>query len=232
MKENKSKTILFDLDGTILNSLGPWMKIIEQEIGILREINSGEYQNRLPRSKSEILKILGPQLMNIRQYGLSEIEAQNFVHSVVEKSSKGVSKSRTHTGAVKTVTELHSLDVRLGIVSNSASKDIVNKLKDKRISQYFGSIIGRDKVKNHKPDPESLILAIGELNANMESTYMIGDSPADIEAANAIGVTSILYYPKSHHQFYEYTMDEIEGLKASYVITTLSELVNLVSKQE
>lgn len=73
---------------------------------------------------------------------------------------------------------------------------------------------------------------MGELNANTESTYMIGDSPADIQAANTIGITSILYYPKSHRQFYEYTRNEIEGLKASYVIATLSELVNLVSKQE
>lgn len=231
MKSNKqNKAVLFDLDGTILNSLGNWMVVIEDEIEKLRIIKNGIYKSKLPTSKGDILKNLGPQLMNIEKYGLSHDEALSFVNNVVSNASVNVSKSRLHFGATKAIKDLFSLEVRLGVVSNSKSEDIARRLKDKKLTKYFTSIVGRDKVKNLKPDPESLLLAIKELQVDPKNTYMVGDSPADILAANMIGIHSVLYYPKSHWKYYEYKTTEITQFDVKTKIISLDELVGLISK--
>jgi pyrophosphatase PpaX len=46
-------------------------------------------------------------------------------------------------------------------------------------------------VKNAKPDPEGIFLALKELNGRPEETVMVGDSHYDIEAAKNAGVSSV-----------------------------------------
>jgi pyrophosphatase PpaX len=55
----------------------------------------------------------------------------------------------------------------------------------------MGMIVTVDDVKNPKPHPEPVLMAIEKMGANPATTLMVGDSPADIQSANAAGVASV-----------------------------------------
>jgi pyrophosphatase PpaX len=52
-------------------------------------------------------------------------------------------------------------------------------------------IVGGDETERHKPDPEPLLLAAERLGAVPEETAYVGDSPFDIRAAKAAGMTAV-----------------------------------------
>jgi phosphoglycolate phosphatase len=67
------------------------------------------------------------------------------------------------------------------------SKQILDGLG---VGDRFGSVWGGDSVQKRKPDPEALLKAMHACRATPSETTMVGDSPVDIQAGKAAGVTT------------------------------------------
>lgn len=223
-KEIGKKTVLFDLDGTLVNSLPSWVRVIDSEIKTLPHRGGKPF----PETKSEILKILGPQLLRITEYGVSSEDALLFVQSIMSNMLGELSRAPLHGAVKKVLADLESLLVPMAIVSTSTTDIINQQLLRHSIKPYFSSIVGRDRVSKLKPNPESLLLALSEIGVEPSNAIMIGDSPVDVLAAKSSGVVSVLFYPETHIEYYEYQTDELESLKPDHIISDLSELTNLV----
>ncbi len=64
-------------------------------------------------------------------------------------------------------------------------------LRKAGLLEYFEVIVTRSDVQNHKPDPEGLLKCIDEMDLDPEYTAYIGDSPHDVQASLAAGVMSV-----------------------------------------
>ncbi len=106
----------------------------------------------------------------------------------------------------------------LGIVSNKYRFRIEEFLKKHDYIDLFEVIIGTEDVKEMKPAPEGLLLAMERLGANAEKTLFIGDNPVDAETARRAG-TDFIGVSRYGHKHFESSNHELIAL-----ITTLDEL--------
>jgi phosphoglycolate phosphatase len=91
----------------------------------------------------------------------------------------------------ETICKLKTLDYSLGIVSTKFRYRIETILSRENLLNPFDVIVGGEDVSKHKPDPESLKLAMDQLGASTTDTLYIGDSLIDALTAGRLGVPFI-----------------------------------------
>lgn len=86
------------------------------------------------------------------------------------------------------LTALKDAGARIGIISTKFRFRIKELLDVHFPADFIDIIVGGEDVKTHKPSPEGLLSAIGQLHADKGKTLYIGDSIVDAETALAAGV--------------------------------------------
>ena len=87
----------------------------------------------------------------------------------------------------RVIRELKARGIRLGIVSTKRSDTLEAILENRGVLGELDLIIGSDRVKRHKPDPEGLLAAMSRLGAGPEETLFCGDTVLDAGAAQNAG---------------------------------------------
>jgi pyrophosphatase PpaX len=94
-------------------------------------------------------------------------------------------------GIKEVLENLKQEGLSLGVVSTKRSDVLKRGIAILGITDYFDTILGSGDFSQPKPDPESLFLAMERLDAERETSVMVGDNHHDIVAGNNAGVTSI-----------------------------------------
>lgn len=105
-------------------------------------------------------------------------------------------------GAKSLLGVLNSLRIPLGIVSNKHGHILRKEVEHLGWDSYFGTILGSGDVAEDKPAPDMALKALQELGVEPcpQRTWLIGDSPADWQCAEAAGCKPIPMgdeYPES-----------------------------------
>ena len=207
------KTILFDLDGTLVDSA--------IEIGVI--LNS----MRKERGLSALTETHFRQKIS---YGAGEL-VQSALNSMAEdldvlinefRSKYGILKtpeSSIYPTVVETLSVLKKQGLKLGICTNKPQNLCDNVLRDTGLNRYFSCVIaGRAELKP-KPHHVSISLAMSGMDADTSTTVLIGDSTADQRAARSAGIPFIFYAAGYN--------DGVIEKQALASIGVMSELLNL-----
>ncbi|MOA39229.1 Pyrophosphatase PpaX [compost metagenome] len=89
------------------------------------------------------------------------------------------------------IENLHRHGIKLGVVTTKVRETTERALQMFGLSPYLGTVVTILDVEHPKPHPEPVLMAMKQLGANPATTLMVGDSPADIQAANAAGAISV-----------------------------------------
>ncbi len=122
--------------------------------------------------------------------------------------------------------ELKKKNKKLALITTSSHKNIEHLLVKHGLVSVFDVIIAGDDVRNHKPHPEPLELAIKKMDGNKEDAIMIGDSDKDLGASVNAGIDSILFYPPEHEKFYD--IKKLNELKPKYVVRNFKEVIQII----
>jgi HAD superfamily hydrolase (TIGR01509 family) len=93
-------------------------------------------------------------------------------------------------GVEDTLATLRDAGIRFGIYTGSAGESLP-PLRNAGLLEYFEIIVTRSDVENHKPHPQGLLKCIDAMDLNPEHTAYVGDSPHDVQASLAAGVVSV-----------------------------------------
>jgi phosphoglycolate phosphatase len=203
-------TILFDLDGTLIDSTDA---ILEGFVA------SYENFGRTPPDEEDIKPLIGyPLDVMFQKLGITK-----DVWSYVEAYKKHYRIiSRSHTTLLPLAKEAikeASKFATLGIVTTKTAKYSKELLEYLGVMSYFNTLIGREDVEYPKPDAEPILKAMKKLNALNSSTWMIGDTILDLESAknaniNSIGVTCGYGKAKELQKYTKYIVsDAFEAIK-------------------
>lgn len=178
----KFKSIIFDLDGTLVDTLED----------ISRAVNHALDDFRFPvHLKEAYLSMIGKGWRNLCTQALpAKSRTDAMVQSVYETSYKYYEESptafsRPYPGILDLLTELQRAKIKIAVLTNkpdSLAKMIVADLFPART---FSFVYGERKGIPRKPDPAAVWNMLVELDSAPRENILIGDSEVDIETAKA-----------------------------------------------
>lgn len=177
------KTILFDLDGTLIDST----EAILESFGVAYET----FGRSVPDDDA-IKKLIGHPLdLMFAMLGVAHFEVDSYVDAYKEHY-RIISRKKTFLlplglEAIKEASRIATL----GVVTTKTARYSEELLEHMGVMHYFKVLIGRESVKYPKPHPEPILKALTHLKADPTQTWMIGDTPMDIICAKEAGIESI-----------------------------------------
>ncbi len=177
--------ILFDLDGTVLDSLDGIMHALEVCFA---------HAGLPPVTREQFLPFVGPPIIDTLQqhFGLSLAEAQAAMeayHSYYRVD--GWKECVLYDGVKALFAALCAKGKRLGLATNKPRHYALDILKDKGVDQYFAYIGGADVAKGITNKQKVVEDCLRQLQVTAKEAVMIGDRKFDVEGAKGAGVATI-----------------------------------------
>jgi len=175
-------TILFDLDGTLIDSTDAILEGFE--------VAYDTFGESTPDSE-DIKSLIGYPLDIMFERLGCKGDKWDYVDAY-KKHYRIISRAKTTLlPLAREALQEASRFAKLGIVTTKTAKYSQELLEHMGVMHYFDVLIGRESVENPKPHAEPIHKAIKHLDASYESTWMIGDTLLDIHSANSAGIKSI-----------------------------------------
>lgn len=172
------KGILFDLDGTVLNTqkmnIVPLKKLILEELG--KEI-----------SYNDLIKYCAyPGKQTIKMLGFNNVEQsyEKWVKYVNEFEEGAI----LYDGFEELFKSLHKIGVKIGIASSKMKKQYEIDFIPTGLAQYIDCAVLAEDTILHKPNPDPLLLGAKLLNLNPKDIIYVGDTFADEIASKSAGM--------------------------------------------
>ena len=183
---NKNKIILFDLDGTLIDSTDA---IVSTFYHSFKELNFDFKGN-----DEDIKSLIGyPLDIMYKDLGVDESKVWDFVDSYKNRYREISVEQTTLLENAYEAVELASKFARVSVVTTKTRTYTMPLLENFNIAQFFEVVTGRENVQNPKPHPEPILVTLEQMNydKNIDSVWMIGDTNLDLIAANEANVNSI-----------------------------------------
>ena len=214
--QEKNSAILFDLDGTLLNSGLTFHKIVNQ---LKKEIN----QEEVPFEKVRKYSSRGASLILKNSFTeADEAQLEDLKKSFLERYFEFMLDDIClYDGVVELIDFLANESIPWGIVTNKSEKytrPIIEKLKWHELTN---AVICPENVTKAKPDPEGIITALNLLNASNSESYYVGDHKRDVETGKNANVKTVA----CTYGFHE---TDPHSWQADYIINEPIELKNVI----
>ncbi len=185
----KITTVLFDMDGTLLNTLDD----------LADSVNYTLNKYGCPtRDINEIRSFLGYGAYYLIQHAMPENTPEDKVQEALEfykeyYKQNMQNKTAPYDGINELLKGLSEKGIKMAVVSNKPDAATVI-LCEELFGDYIKTAIGVGGEVKEKPDPSGLEKALKLLNSTKEETVFVGDSDVDMQTAvnsklKAIGVT-------------------------------------------
>ena len=190
MIPNKTDTVIFDLDGTLVDSqpaaLGATIEALSQ-FGVrvtaaeLREVFGGGAR-----------KLLGHFLERDLGAGQAGQALESAVRLRAGLQLELISETLLLPGVKELMVSLKDSKYKLAVATMSSRAVVGSVLEFHGIGPYFDVVLTMDDVTKGKPDPEILIKAVDCLGGQVDCVLYVGDSSHDLEAALNLGMPFLL----------------------------------------
>lgn len=181
------QTIIFDLDGTLLNTLDDLKDAVNdilQKYGY-PERNMDEIRNFVGNGLKLLMERALPYSVNQEQFDkiFGEFKDYYLTHCNI--------KTKPYPGILKLLRQLKEIEYKLAIVSNKAD-GAVNELAELHFSKIFDYCVGEREGVRRKPNPDSVLQVLNELKTDNSKALYVGDSEIDFETAKRSSLNCIL----------------------------------------
>ena len=180
------KAVIFDMDGTILNSLED----------LKNSVNHALRKNGLPeRDISEVRLFVGRGMNYLVNKAVPEGTAPDVEEAVLESHKAyyplhSADNTRPYPGIIEVLRDLKAAGYKTAVVSNKADENVA-----RLVDQYFAglfdvSVGGRDGVPR-KPARDLVDIALSELGVSADEAVYVGDSDIDVATAKNSGLPMV-----------------------------------------
>ena len=215
-------TILFDLDGTLVDTAPDLMKAhnhVMRKYGyktkstdVIRKLVGRGASHLIERSIWEQAK---------KEFGQidDQINKKKMVKDFIDYYGKNIANESKLTKGVKQFLDWSKQkNISMGVCTNKQDYLAVELLKQINIYDYFEYVAGGNTFDYCKPDPRHLTSVIEIMQGEIKKSIMIGDSETDANSARAAGITFILlkdgYTEKKVSEIYhDHLIKDFKGIE-------------------
>jgi phosphoglycolate phosphatase len=179
------RSIIFDMDGTLINS----SVVIANTINYVRESMG------LPPMDRELLLqgVNDPEINGSKFFygtdSYTEKQTELF-ESYYDKHC--IIDIELYSGVYQLLQKLKEQGIELFIATNASSYFAEKMLKQVKIDSFFRGVVGPNLVKRPKPYPDMVLKLISDWNLDRSETVLVGDSQKDTLSAQQAGVRGVL----------------------------------------
>ncbi len=182
----KYDTVLFDLDGTILNSL----EDLTDSLNLVLE-SGGHPKRSLDEVKSFTGQGYHMLIASALPKGVSEDEIERCIALYFETYlSNMANKSHPYEGIPSLIQRLKDMGLKLGVVSNKYEEAVKESCR-LWFPDCFDVVIGDSPTRQKKPSPDGIFEALSALYSEKTTALYVGDSEVDIKTAQNAGIVSV-----------------------------------------
>lgn len=182
----KQNIILFDLDGTLIDSTDAIVSTFYHSFEELEYDFKG--------NDEDIKSFIGyPLDIMYENLGIPKERVWDFVSSYKNRYRKiSTQKTLLLPNALEAV-KLASSIARVSVVTTKTRLYTIPLLKHFEMLEYFEIVTGRENVENPKPHPEPILKTLEQMDYDekIHKVWMIGDTKLDLIAAKDAKVNSI-----------------------------------------
>ncbi|MBQ8176935.1 MAG: HAD family hydrolase [Oscillospiraceae bacterium] len=174
----KYELAIFDLDGTILNTLDD----------LADSLNHVLAEHGFPQhTADEVRMMVGNGILNLIKRALPDNAEQAVVETVYNDFNKyyklhSADKTKPYEGIIEMLEQLKSSGVKLAVVSNKADY-AVQDLCVKYFGRIFDAVAGEKTGVPKKPAPDAVNNILAQLGIERKKSVYIGDSDVDLQTA-------------------------------------------------
>ena len=224
---NQKFTILFDLDGTLVNTAPDLMEAHnyvmkkygydERELSDIKKLAGRGSKVMLTRSMHELAELSG----KIKK---SDNVIEEMTKDFIDYYSKNiVKKSTLKNGLINFLSWCKKNSISMAVCTNKQEHLSIDLLKKIKIYDFFEYVAGGNTFSYNKPNPKHLTDTIEILGGNIKRSIMIGDSETDSNAAKAADIPFILVEDG-------YTEKKIEEIKHNHLVKDFVNMEKIIEK--
>ena len=182
-------TILFDLDGTIVNTAPDLMAAHNH---VMKKFGHAE------KKLSEIKSLAGRGAWVMMQRSFKEEIKDEKIKKKMTKEfidfyAKNIDReSQPINGIIEFLKWAKDKKISMAVCTNKQERLAVDLLKKLDMSKYFEYIAGADTFEFNKPDPRHLTSVVEIIGGDLKKTMMIGDSEVDANSAHNANLPFVL----------------------------------------
>lgn len=215
----KYKLAIFDLDGTILNTLDD----LHDSVNYALE-KSGYPQ----RTLEEVRRFVGNGIRKLVERALPEgvtTESADKVFTDFNSHYKlnSSNKTRPYSGIKELVLRLRECGMKVAVLTNKADYAAQDLCKE-YFPNLFDYVAGEKQGVNRKPSPDGVINILSQLNINKSDAVYIGDSEVDVMTARNSGLDHIIVTWGFRHR------EELVKAGAKVIASTPNEVFEIITE--
>lgn len=234
MLENK-KVIIFDLDGTLIDSVGIWNEV---DFRAIKEFTGKEIDLELIQKERDrvIFENKDKQVYEVyTEYLLNQYHIEATLEKVITRRREIAYEYITKIIDYKedadlVLKKLKQSGYTLVLATTSAKRTIDNYnnhnnnlIKKAKIYDVFDLVLTNEDVKEKKPSPEIYLTVLKKLNVKAEECIIVEDSLEGVKAAKAAKI-EVINIPDKYSNENQKQIDKI----ADYKINSLKQFLKLL----
>ncbi|WP_020407765.1 phosphoglycolate phosphatase [Hahella ganghwensis] len=195
IKERQFQLALFDLDGTLVDSVPDLADAIDHSLVDMGLPAAGEAKVRLwvgngapmlvKRSLAHALSLSSTETVPDTTYHKAYLSFLDYYQGHF------ANRSALYKGTRNLLEHWHQQGIAIGLITNKPGQFTGPLCRELGISDFFSIMLSGDTLPVKKPDPEPLLHACRELGVATTDTIMIGDSVHDLNAARAADIPAV-----------------------------------------
>jgi len=167
------KAVLFDFDGTLVNTNHLILKTFE--VTLKHFLPNQSFTNE------HLLNFIGPTLR--QTFDLLNKDKTNEMIDYYRSINRQLHDEmiEVYPTVIEGLQALIDRNIILGIVSSKRREMVIHGLRHFHMEHFFQCIVGEDDVKIPKPNPEPILKAMNMIKCNRNEVIFVGDNSHDIE---------------------------------------------------
>lgn len=182
------KAFIFDMDGVIFDSERLYLDCCVEIAETLGMDHIVEAVHRCIGVTTDVTRMILMETYRDRE--LVDRFRDLSVALVRERIEAGLLKMKP--GVRQLLDDLQAAGCRIALASSTQTDIVEKELSDAGLRDYFSAVVGGDRAKRSKPNPDIFLVAAGLLGEEPENCIVIEDSFNGIRAAKAAGMTAVM----------------------------------------